>query len=87
MTQEISPREEEILALVAQGKTTKEIAAELDLAESTVNWHVSNALSKLGTSTRAGAAATYVRDHEREDDVAEPNAAEDAANEEPRHDR
>jgi DNA-binding CsgD family transcriptional regulator len=53
----LSPRETEILRLVASGKTTKEIGAELSIAESTVNWHVGNMHSKLGAANRAEAVA------------------------------
>lgn len=61
MSIDLSPRERETIARIADGKTTKEIAAELSIAESTVNWHVSNALSKLGASTRAEAVAIALR--------------------------
>jgi DNA-binding CsgD family transcriptional regulator len=53
----LSPRETEILRLVASGKTTKEIGAELAIAESTVNWHVGNMHTKLGAANRAEAVA------------------------------
>jgi DNA-binding CsgD family transcriptional regulator len=53
----LSPREREIVRLVALGKTTKEISAELGIAESTVNWHVTNVLGKLDASSRAEAVA------------------------------
>ena len=57
MAEILSPREAEILRLVASGKTTKEIGAELSIADSTVNWHVGNVHSKLGASNRAEAVA------------------------------
>ena len=57
----LSPRENEILVLVTCGRTTKEIAGDLAIAESTVNWHVSNAITKLGASTRAEAVAKALR--------------------------
>ena len=53
----LSPREREILELVATGKATKEIADGLDITESTVNWHVSNVLGKINASSRAEAVA------------------------------
>lgn len=53
----LSRREQEVLALVAQGKTNPEIAAMLVLSEHTVHRHVANTLAKLGTSSRAAAAA------------------------------
>jgi len=57
----LSPREAEILTLVASGRSTKEISAELSIADSTVNWHVSNVLTKLDASSRAEAVAVALR--------------------------
>jgi DNA-binding CsgD family transcriptional regulator len=57
MADNLSPREAEILRLVASGKTTKEISSELSIADSTVNWHVGNVHTKLGASNRAEAVA------------------------------
>ncbi|NMG45772.1 response regulator [Aromatoleum toluvorans] len=56
----LSPREREILVLVARGKSNKEIARALDLAESTVKIHVQNILRKLGLSSRVQAAVFAV---------------------------
>jgi DNA-binding CsgD family transcriptional regulator len=53
----LTPRELEVLRLVAAGKTNKLIAAGLCLSEKTVDRHVSNIYSKLGVSTRAAATA------------------------------
>ena len=53
----LSPREVEVLRLVATGATNKAIAAQLVLSERTVDRHVSNLLAKLGVSTRAAATA------------------------------
>jgi DNA-binding CsgD family transcriptional regulator len=53
----LSAREREVLALVAQGLTNAEIAAELVLSEHTVHRHVANILAKLGSPSRAAAAA------------------------------
>lgn len=50
----ITPRERQVLARVAQGKTSKEIAAELAISLSTVNSHRENLARKLGTSSVAG---------------------------------
>lgn len=58
----LSTRETQILRLVAAGLTTKAIAATLSIAQSTVNWHVGNALGKLGASSRAEAVAILLRD-------------------------
>jgi two-component system response regulator DevR len=58
----LSGREEEVLALVAEGLTNREIAERLVLSEHTVRSHVANLLSKLGLSRRAQAAAYAVRE-------------------------
>jgi DNA-binding NarL/FixJ family response regulator len=57
----LSPQEERILALVADGKTNKEIGEELHLAEKTVKNYVSSILSKLEVARRAEAAAYLAR--------------------------
>ncbi len=57
----LSPRESEILRLVAQGLTNKEIAARLYLSPFTVRNQVTRILDKLGLSRRAEAAAEAVR--------------------------
>jgi DNA-binding NarL/FixJ family response regulator len=55
--EELTKRELEVLALLAEGKTDKEIAHELGIAESTAKNHVSNILGKLNVPNRAGAVA------------------------------
>lgn len=57
----LTPREREILDLIAQGRTNREIAEELFLAEKTVRNYVSNLLSKLGMRNRTQVAAYIVR--------------------------
>lgn len=52
----LSPREEEILAHIAQGASNKEIARALAIAETTVKIHVQHILRKLGLSSRVQAA-------------------------------
>jgi len=52
----LSDQEKRVLRLAAQGKTNKEIAADLYLSDKTVKHHVSNILSKLNLSSRAQAA-------------------------------
>ena len=53
----LTSRETEVLALVAQGRTNREIGAELFITEKTASVHVSNILAKLGVSNRGEAAA------------------------------
>ncbi len=57
----LTPRERSILAGIAEGKTNKEIAAELYLAEKTVKNQVSVVLAKLGLARRSQAAALAAR--------------------------
>jgi two-component system response regulator DevR len=60
---QLSPRERQILDLIAEGRTNRQIAAELYLAEKTVKNYVSNLLAKLGMSRRTEAAVWAVRHH------------------------
>jgi DNA-binding CsgD family transcriptional regulator len=53
----LTGREAEVLALVATGKTNREIAAALVISEHTVARHVQNILAKLGVSSRTAASA------------------------------
>ena len=53
----LTPRETEVLRLVALGRTNRDIAAELFISAKTVSVHVSNILGKLGTASRGEAAA------------------------------
>src|SRR5205823_12622995 len=53
----LTDREREVLALVARGKSNREIAAELFIAPKTASVHVSNILAKLGAASRTEAAA------------------------------
>ncbi|HBH58269.1 MAG TPA: helix-turn-helix transcriptional regulator [Arthrobacter bacterium] len=58
----LSPRETEVLRLVASGEGNRAIAAELYLSEKTVARHISNIFLKLGLSSRA-AATRYAFEH------------------------
>ena len=62
----LTERERRVLDLVAEGKTNREIGAELYLAEKTVKNYVSNILSKLGMQRRTEAAVFATRLSERE---------------------
>jgi DNA-binding CsgD family transcriptional regulator len=62
-THGLTPRELEVLRLVAAGETNKAIAAALVLSERTVDRHVSNIFAKLGASSRTAATA-YAYRHE-----------------------
>jgi DNA-binding CsgD family transcriptional regulator len=58
----LTPRESEILALVAEGRSNGEIGRQLFISTKTVSVHVSNILGKLGAAGRTEAAAIARRD-------------------------
>lgn len=57
----LTPRQEEILRMIAQGLTNAAIAQRLMLTEGTIKWHVKQILAKTGSSNRAEAIARFVR--------------------------
>lgn len=57
----LTPREQEVLTLVARGQTNREIAAALDVAENTVRRHLQNILEKLHLRNRVELAAFATR--------------------------
>jgi DNA-binding NarL/FixJ family response regulator len=57
----LTDREREVLTLIASGRSNREIARELTVAEKTVKTHVSNVLMKLGVQDRTQAALYAVR--------------------------
>jgi len=57
----ITPREREIISLIARGSANKEIGHSLGIAEDTVKQHVSRILQKLGVKDRAQAATEAIR--------------------------
>ena len=56
----LSPREREVLALVAQGRSNREIADALIVTEHTAKYHVAQLLNKLGAGSRAEAVTRAV---------------------------
>jgi DNA-binding CsgD family transcriptional regulator len=59
----LTPRERQVLALIAEGATNRQIGAALFMAEKTASVHVSRILSKLGVRSRTQAAAVAHRLH------------------------
>jgi DNA-binding NarL/FixJ family response regulator len=59
----LTPREVEVLRLVATGKTNRAIAADLFLSEKTVARHLSNIFTKLDLASRSAATA-YAYEHD-----------------------
>ena len=58
----LTPREREVLALIGQGLSNTEIAAELTLGEGTIKTHVGHIFAKLGLRDRS-AAVVFAFDH------------------------
>jgi DNA-binding NarL/FixJ family response regulator len=58
---QLSPREIDVLRLIAAGNANKQIAGRLGIAEDTVKSHVTNILSKLGANDRTHAVTTALR--------------------------
>lgn len=59
----VSDREQEVLKLVAAGKSNREIAEELSVSENTVKFHLKNIIQKLNVSNRAEAVMVAVQKH------------------------
>lgn len=59
----LSARELEVLRLVAEGKTSREIASSLTISQHTVRRHLENSFAKLGVNSRAAAVA-YAYEHD-----------------------
>lgn len=60
-TEPLTDRETEVLKLLAQGDSNKEISRDLNIGEQTVKTHVSHVLSKLGVTSRTQAALYAIR--------------------------
>ena len=54
----LTPRELDVIRLLARGFTNKEIGAALEVSETTVKWFVKNILQKLGVNDRTAAVTT-----------------------------
>ncbi len=65
-TEPLSLREQEILGLVAQGLTNKEVADQLHISENTVKYHMKNILDKLHLQNRAQVIAWAARQQGKE---------------------
>lgn len=57
----LTPRELEVLGLIREGLRNKQIAAQLSVSETTVNFHIKNLTQKLGANDRAHALAIALR--------------------------
>jgi non-specific serine/threonine protein kinase len=57
----LTPRERDVLRLLAEGRSDREIGTALSLSTRTVGWHVSHLLAKLGVESRTAAAAYALR--------------------------
>ena len=65
LTQLLTPRELEVLRLIADGRSNRAIAAALLLGEGTVKYHVKNILRKLGARSRTEAISRFVELEDR----------------------
>jgi len=61
LSEEITPRETDVLRMLAEGLVNKDIAARLGISEHTVKFHISSILDKLGASTRSEAVTLGIR--------------------------
>jgi DNA-binding CsgD family transcriptional regulator len=61
LTAEFTPRELEVLRLVADGHDTASVATRLGIAPHTVEWHVRHLIEKLGAHSKLQAVVTAAR--------------------------
>ena len=71
---QLTPREREILAFLARGKSNKAIAQQLGISADTVKLHVRNVLAKLNLASRVEAAVFAVRHEMAAEPAANPGA-------------
>ena len=67
----LTPRERQIWRLLAQGKSNKAIAYQLDLSLNTVKTYIHRLYRKLRVACRTQAVAAYYRHHENHDEARE----------------
>jgi DNA-binding NarL/FixJ family response regulator len=60
-TEELTPREFDVLEQIVHGKSNKDIATELEISEATVKTHINNLLSKLAVTDRTQAATAAIQ--------------------------
>jgi len=61
LVEALTPREEEVLGLMAAGLGNKQIAARLDISEHTAKFHVASIMGKLGAGSRTEAVTAGIR--------------------------
>ena len=61
LAEELTPREQEVLQLLAEGLSNKAIAYQLDISEHTVKFHVNAVMNKLGAQSRTEAVVRATR--------------------------
>lgn len=74
----LTPREREVLAMLAEGETNASIARRLVVSEDTVKTHVKHILRKLGVRNRSQAVSQYFRTRDMDGAAAAPAGAKDA---------
>lgn len=65
-TNQFSEREKDVLKLLLQGKSNKQIAVELGISNRTVEFHLSNIYAKLAVNSRSEAILKFTESHLRE---------------------
>jgi len=60
-TEDLTPREFDVLEQIVRGKSNKEIASELNVSEATVKTHINSLLGKLGVTDRTQAATAAIQ--------------------------